>query len=451
AAGDNGRQIAQGSKMEQVFFRLHVRCVTTVTRLLPPKARRVLEYVTLANAFCLLLSLAWLHAHFVNPKGQGPAVSCLPAALARAGVDPAHLHVLQIHIRTPSNEEQERPTALSTSSSPSSSDALTENEQPRHNTALHSNDGLAASSSAASSGRGATVPPDPGTPSLISSTGSLAGGIDFNNEDTHDAERAHGCSSGDKNEGAADMSVGEKLPSEPLPSEVFYSMKVVAGKDAVGTLSGPGTLGIERRRANVGGAGEGGGWTGSSSGGGGNICGEGSNRGNSGGEERRPAVRTLLDALSWGGSGGQEGGSGRKPMGGLNGHGVEAQMASVDDRGALGGYGPTAQRAPKPSEDAGGAGVGLDGRSSGGFDEEHVVTGMGAGYARGKGRSGNGGGGQDALVFPDEVYLYSLEKGFLMLRPDLRQKHGIVTANVTVSVHDPCLGGPVIQVTICDM
>lgn len=300
------------------------------------------------------------------------------------------------------------------------------------------------------------------------------------------------------------MSVGEKLPSEPLPSEVFYSMKVVAGKDAVGTLSGPGTLGIERRRANVGGAGEGvppppspsrnpgkqegnvdvcqpvaeGGWTGSSSGGGGggNICGEGSNRGNSGGEERRPAVRTLLDALSWGGSrgggskdgqevgggknvrlvvtggsGGQEGGSGRKPMGGLNGHGVEAQMASVDDRGTLGGYGPTAQRAPKPSEDAGGAGVGLDGRSSGGFDEEHVVTGMGAGYARGKGRSGNGGGGQDALVFPDEVYLYSLEKGFLMLRPDLRQKHGIVTANVTVSVHDPCLGGPVIQVTICDM
>lgn len=48
----------------------------------------------------------------------------------------------------------------------------------------------------------------------------------------------------------------------------------------------------------------------------------------------------------------------------------------------------------------------------------------------------------------DEVYLYSLEKGFLMLRPDLRQKHGIVTANVTVSVHDPCLGGTVIQVRV---
>lgn len=49
---------------------------------------------------------------------------------------------------------------------------------------------------------------------------------------------------------------------------------------------------------------------------------------------------------------------------------------------------------------------------------------------------------------PDEVYLYSLEKGFLMLRPDLRQKHGIVTANVTISVHDSCLGGRVIQVRI---
>lgn len=46
----------------------------------------------------------------------------------------------------------------------------------------------------------------------------------------------------------------------------------------------------------------------------------------------------------------------------------------------------------------------------------------------------------------DEVYLFSLEKGFLMLRPDLRQRHGIVTANVTVSAHDPCLGGTVIQV-----
>lgn len=58
----------------------------------------MLEYVTLANAFLLVVSLAWLHTRFVNPKGgQGSAVSCLPAALARAGVDPAKLHVLQVH------------------------------------------------------------------------------------------------------------------------------------------------------------------------------------------------------------------------------------------------------------------------------------------------------------------------------------------------------------------
>ncbi len=72
-------------------------------RRLPPacvlflQTRRVLEYVTLANAFLLVVSLAWLHTRFVNPKGgQGSAVSCLPAALARAGVDPAQLHVLQV-------------------------------------------------------------------------------------------------------------------------------------------------------------------------------------------------------------------------------------------------------------------------------------------------------------------------------------------------------------------
>lgn len=58
---------------------------------------------------------------------------------------------------------------------------------------------------------------------------------------------------------------------------------------------------------------------------------------------------------------------------------------------------------------------------------------------------GDGEAGEQRLQ--DEVYLYSLEKGFLMLRPDLRRKHGIVTANVTVSAHDPCLGGTVVQVT----
>ena len=70
-----------------------------------------------------------------------------------------------------------------------------------------------------------------------------------------------------------------------------------------------------------------------------------------------------------------------------------------------------------------------------------------------------GGGGGDKCgaeeeetgeLVQDEVYLFSLEKSFLMLRPDLRQKHRIVTANVTVSSHDPCLGSTVIQVRDLD-
>lgn len=78
----------------------------------------------------------------------------------------------------------------------------------------------------------------------------------------------------------------------------------------------------------------------------------------------------------------------------------------------------------------GAKGVSREGVGSRGTDEQGGVA------------SGDGG-------IPDEVYLYSLEKGFLMLRSDLRQKHGIVTANVTISVHDPCLGGRVVQVSCC--
>lgn len=83
-----------------IMITAFLRAAAAASNVHPPanQTRRVLEYVTLANAFCLLLSLAWLHSHFVNPKGQGSAVSCLPAALARAGVDPAHLHVLQVRV-----------------------------------------------------------------------------------------------------------------------------------------------------------------------------------------------------------------------------------------------------------------------------------------------------------------------------------------------------------------
>ena len=89
-------------------------------------------------------------------------------------------------------------------------------------------------------------------------------------------------------------SAGASLELElPPPSpEIFYSMKLVTGKDAVGTLSGPGTLGIERCTARAGEAGagvdEGG------SGGGGAVCGAPVE------DKRSTVVQTLVDAFSWG-------------------------------------------------------------------------------------------------------------------------------------------------------
>lgn len=106
------------------------------------------------------------------------------------------------------------------------------------------------------------------------------------------------CSGGDAEActGAAVGAVSGTLPSESLPPEVFYSMKLVTGKDAVGTLSGPGTLGIEK-------CGEGGKGDGAEAGAAA-ACGAGA-------EDKRSTVRrTLTEALSWGkgDGGGREGG-----------------------------------------------------------------------------------------------------------------------------------------------
>lgn len=93
--------------------------------------------------------------------------------------------------------------------------------------------------------------------------------------------------------GGGSSSVGSSsgLPSEALPPEVFYSIKLMTGKDAVGTLSGPGTLGIEKRINGD----EGGGSGGLSDSGAVAGCGA------SGVEEKRSAVKTLVEAaLSWG-------------------------------------------------------------------------------------------------------------------------------------------------------
>ncbi|KAG5184237.1 hypothetical protein JKP88DRAFT_290025 [Tribonema minus] len=49
----------------------------------------------------------------------------------------------------------------------------------------------------------------------------------------------------------------------------------------------------------------------------------------------------------------------------------------------------------------------------------------------------------EGCFVPDKVYLFSLEKGFLMLRQDLRAQHGIVATNVTVPIWDDCFGTPI--------
>lgn len=86
----------------------------------------------------------------------------------------------------------------------------------------------------------------------------------------------------------------------PSPSpEIFYSMKLVTGKDAVGTLSGPVTLGIDKfvgkgARGKGDGAEEGGGGGGGGSGGGGGAgCGAMAE------EKRLTIVQSLMEAFAW--------------------------------------------------------------------------------------------------------------------------------------------------------
>ncbi|CAN0249627.1 unnamed protein product, partial [Ectocarpus sp. 4 AP-2014] len=231
--------------MEQVFFRLHVRFVTTVTRLLSPKTRRVLEYVTLANAFLLVTSLAWLHTRFVNPKGrQGSTVSCLPAALEKAGVDPAQLHVLQIHIRQPPDDwgdggggSGRRKKLMSFPGGGSriddSSSSGTNAEQQVQDSRRHSG-GAAGSAGLGISGLGG------GESGYGSATDTAATACTGSGEEEGAARGSESSSSSSSSSGGGGL-LPPRLDSPPSSPEIFYSMKLVTGKDAVGTLSGPGT------------------------------------------------------------------------------------------------------------------------------------------------------------------------------------------------------------------
>ncbi|CAM9668925.1 unnamed protein product, partial [Ectocarpus sp. 6 AP-2014] len=434
----------------KVFFRLHVRFVTTVTRLLSPKTRRLLEYVTLANAFLLVTSLAWLHTRFVNPKGrQGSAVSCLPAALEKAGVDPAQLHVLQIHIRQPPDDwggggggGGRRKNLMSfpggSSRIDDSSSSGTSAEQQVSGSRRHSG-GAAADAGLGISGS------DGGGSGDGSVTGTTAATACTGSGEEEGAAGAIGSESSSSSSGGGGGGLlPPRLDSPPQSPEIFYSMKLVTGKDAVGTLSGPGTLGIERCVVKGGDgvdgnnpAGGGGG------GGGGGICGAVV-------EEKRPTlVQTLMDAFSWGGKG--ETGIIERGGGGGAVHDFAGPLPlGADHRipGCSGEEHVTRRGAVVQSEGGGRA------LSGGGRDAAACAAASGDCHEqqnRGRGDGAEDGGEESASGRdPDEVYLYSLEKGFLMLRADLRRKHGIVTANVTVNAHDPCLGGTVVQGLVKD-
>ncbi|CAB1106595.1 unnamed protein product [Ectocarpus sp. CCAP 1310/34] len=448
--------------MEQVFFRLHVRFVTTVTRLLSPKTRRLLEYVTLANAFLLVTSLAWLHTRFVNPKGsQGSAVSCLPAALEKAGVDPAQLHVLQIHIRQPPDDwgggggGGRRKNLMSfpdgSSRIDDSSRSGTNAEQQVSDSRRHSG-GAAGDAGLGISGLGG------GESGYASATGTAASACTGSGEEEGAAgTMGSESSSSSSSSGGGGWLLPPRLDSPPLSPEIFYSMKLVTGKDAVGTLSGPGTLGIERCVVK-GGDGVDGNNPAGGGGGGGGICGAVV-------EEKRPAlVQTLMDAFSWGGKGetgiierGRGGGAVQVPAHSQKKslEGMHRNLALSPPEGGIctipGGSGEehvTPRGAVAQSEGGGGALSGGERDAAAcaavsGDCHEHQNRGRGDGAE-------DGGGGSASGRDPDEVYLYSLEKGFLMLRPDLRRKHGIVTANVTVNAHDPCLGSTVVQALVKD-
>lgn len=173
----------------------------------------------------------------------------------------------QIHIRTP--HEQMGPVNV-----------LSPNKQ-QHDQHQHQQWQRDEEKTGYHTGRGATVPPDPGTyPNSGEDGGNIGGGV------------------GSRGGGGG----GASLPSESLPPEVFYSMKLVTGKDAVGTLSGPGTLGINppgrgtmgATELPLGGVGR---LDGDSVGGGifADGCGGGERD-----EDKRSAVQTLFKALLWG-------------------------------------------------------------------------------------------------------------------------------------------------------
>lgn len=72
--GGDGR----GMDPEQTFLRVHARLSGTLSQLLTPRIRLVLEYLYLAGAVALFCLLVVMHTNFVQQVSHGPSPQNYP-------------------------------------------------------------------------------------------------------------------------------------------------------------------------------------------------------------------------------------------------------------------------------------------------------------------------------------------------------------------------------------
>eukprot|EP00618_Florenciella_parvula_P037332 CAMPEP_0119478746 /NCGR_PEP_ID=MMETSP1344-20130328/8344_1 /TAXON_ID=236787 /ORGANISM="Florenciella parvula, Strain CCMP2471" /LENGTH=144 /DNA_ID=CAMNT_0007512943 /DNA_START=70 /DNA_END=501 /DNA_ORIENTATION=+ len=100
--------------MEQVWMRLHVRAVSTITEFVSGRARRGLEYGSAATAVVLFALLTSLHCEYVKPRDGGCLREVVPPLNATLlddgggglgmGSSAAEFQILQIQVLPPPPE-----------------------------------------------------------------------------------------------------------------------------------------------------------------------------------------------------------------------------------------------------------------------------------------------------------------------------------------------------------
>eukprot|EP00611_Tribonema_gayanum_P021742 TRINITY_DN423_c0_g1_i2.p1 TRINITY_DN423_c0_g1~~TRINITY_DN423_c0_g1_i2.p1 ORF type:complete len:643 (-),score=123.27 TRINITY_DN423_c0_g1_i2:1424-3352(-) len=249
----------------------------------------------------------------------------------------------------------------------------------------------------------------------------------------HSYTKAQHCQipAGSVDSGCAQPGAGLGASQSLLPFK-YYSIEAGTGRDAVGTASGPGTLRIEgpEDASNAGEVGEDAAAAAAAAAADAaagdqlTTINAASSRGDLP-QELQPLASSscrdesrshtaLLSPFSW-----------RLPLWSLG------ESRGERDTVMKGGPSMTTRlwRSLSDRRDAGREGQDTCGHGSGG----HAQGGVGS----------NAGQVTEGCFVPDKVYLFSLEKGFLMLRQDLRAQHGIVATNVTVPIWDDCFGTPI--------